>query len=236
MTAIDLNPDDILSYLDMCQREGMSLQHGMNFRGDDSVFLMSMRKGAPYEDHFDRDNSVLIYEGHDIPRKKDGPDPKTVDQPMFAGKNKPSRNKRFFDAVKDFKNGVRATPLTIRVYEKLRDGIWVFNGIFELEDASFDRIKKTAQRKVFRFKLRLSSQQSICSSQVEELSKTRLIPSDVKLEVYKRDKGQCVICQSRDNLHFDHDFPYSRGGTSLIAANVRLLCARHNLSKGAKII
>jgi 5-methylcytosine-specific restriction endonuclease McrA len=48
-------------------------------------------------------------------------------------------------------------------------------------------------------------------------------------------KGQCVLCGSKDNLHFDHDLPYSKGGSSLSAANIRLLCARHNLSKGAKL-
>src|SRR5271170_2788791 len=99
MSATDLVSGQILSYVEMCQREAMSLQHGMNFRGDDSVFLMSMRRGAPYEDFFDRDNSVLIYEGHDIPRQKDGPEPKNVDQPMFVGRGTPSRNKRFFDAA-----------------------------------------------------------------------------------------------------------------------------------------
>jgi 5-methylcytosine-specific restriction endonuclease McrA len=63
----------------------------------------------------------------------------------------------------------------------------------------------------------------------------RLIPSAVKLEVWQRDKGQCVLCGSKENLHFDHDLPYSKGGSSLTAANIRLLCAKHNLSKGAKI-
>ncbi|MGC1293679.1 MAG: hypothetical protein WA869_01445 [Alloacidobacterium sp.] len=220
----------------MFQREGMSLQHGMNFRGDDSVFLMSMRRGAPYEDIFDRDNLVLNYEGHDIPRSKDGPDPKSVDQPMYVGDGRPSRNKKFFDAAQDFKNGARAKPLNIRVYEKSRAGIWVYNGIFELEEATLRKADETARRKVFRFKLWLSPEQTISRDYVDELPQTRLIPSDIKLEVYKRDKGQCVICQSKDNLHFDPDFPYSRGGSSLTVANVRLLCARHNLIKGSKIM
>ena len=236
LRMVELDAGQILSYLEMCQREGMSLQHGMNFRGNDSVFLMSMRKGAPYEDFFDRDSSVLIYEGHDIARKKDAPDPKSVDQPMFVGQHTPSRNKRFFDAACDFKSGVRDRPLTIRVYEKLRAGIWVYNGMFELEDAFFGKAEPTASRQVFRFKLRLSPQQMMGSGKAEELSQTRLIPSEVKLEVYKRDKGQCVICHSRNNLHFDHDFPFSLGGSSLVAANVRLLCARHNLAKGSKIV
>ena len=38
------------------------------------------------------------------------------------------------------------------------------------------------------------------------------------------------------NLHFDHDIPFSKGGSSITAANVRLLCAKHNLEKSDKIL
>lgn len=43
---------------------------------------------------------------------------------------------------------------------------------------------------------------------------------DVKLEVWARDKGECVICHSKENLHFDHDLTYFKGGTSFSAANL----------------
>ena len=62
-----------------------------------------------------------------------------------------------------------------------------------------------------------------------------MIPSDVKLAVWKRDRGRCVACGSTDNLHFDHVLPYSKGGSSLLAENVQLLCARHNLAKSDRI-
>jgi hypothetical protein len=42
--------------------------------------------------------------------------------------------------------------------------------------------------------------------------------------------------QLRPCSHFDHDLPYSRGGTSVNIDNVQLLCARHNISKGAKVL
>jgi 5-methylcytosine-specific restriction endonuclease McrA len=57
----------------------------------------------------------------------------------------------------------------------------------------------------------------------------------VKQAVYKRDRGRCVLCGASDQLHFDHDYPYSKGGTSATPDNVRILCARHNLEKSAKI-
>ena len=66
-------------------------------------------------------------------------------------------------------------------------------------------------------------------------AQTRVIPSHVKAEVWKRDRGQCVLWGQRDNLHFDHEIPFSKGGASVIAQNIRLLCARQNLSKGARI-
>jgi hypothetical protein len=48
---------NIISYMDMCQREGTSLQKGMNFRlkGKHSVILMSVRKNSPYQDQITED-------------------------------------------------------------------------------------------------------------------------------------------------------------------------------------
>lgn len=42
----------VISYIEMCQKEGTSLQRGMNFRlkGRHSVILMSVRPNSPYRD------------------------------------------------------------------------------------------------------------------------------------------------------------------------------------------
>jgi hypothetical protein len=70
--------NEIISYLEMCSREGTSLQRGMNFglRGDHSVALMSVRPGAPYQDRLEDDGTTLIYEGHDEPRSEAVLEPK----------------------------------------------------------------------------------------------------------------------------------------------------------------
>ena len=68
-----------------------------------------------------------------------------------------------------------------------------------------------------------------------ELSHNRFIPSEVKSDVYKRDEGNCVICGAKDNLHYDLDFPFAKGGSSITSENIRILCARHNLEKSDKI-
>jgi 5-methylcytosine-specific restriction endonuclease McrA len=43
------------------------------------------------------------------------------------------------------------------------------------------------------------------------------------------------MCGATTGLHFDHDIPYSKGGASITADNVQLLCAQHNLEKHDKI-
>ena len=75
--------NEIISYMEMCIREKASLQRGMNYRlgGNYSVILMSTRKNAPYKDEIIEDGTILIYEGHDIPKNAYNLQPKEVDQP-----------------------------------------------------------------------------------------------------------------------------------------------------------
>ena len=131
----------------------------------------------------------------------------------------------------DFKSGLREKPELIKVYEKISRGIWSYKGFFELIDAN---IASDGRRKVFKFSLKPVEKKSF--GRIVELPHNRLIPTPVKVEVWRRDGGQCVQCGSTKNLHFDHDIPFSKGGSSLTAANVRLLCAKHNLEKSDKIL
>jgi hypothetical protein len=228
-----MQPGEVISYLEMCGEEGVNLQRGMNFHlhGEFSVILMSLRKGAPYADRVEDGGRVLIYEGHDLPKRSVAKDPKTIDQPMTNPSGTLTQNGLFYRAAVRYKNG-SGRPEFVRVYEKIHSGIWVYNGLFKLVDAWQE---ESGARKVFKFKLEAAD--DIENSTVEQrgIDHTRLIPTLVKLEVWRRDKGQCVICGNRDNLHFDHIIPYSRGGSSLVAENVQLLCARHNLAKRNRI-
>jgi hypothetical protein len=220
----------------MCQREGVSLQQGMNFQLGNgySVILMSVRPNAPYRDEISDDGTTLIYEGHDLPRRDPSIDPKSIDQPEYTSAGKLTQNGKFFAASKEFKNGIREAEI-VRVYEKIRSGIWSNNGLFKLVDAWFEY---DGVRNVFKFKLLAIDNDEVPTSGRtlhESEVRRRLIPTPVKLEVWKRDQGECVICGAKDELHYDHIIPFSKGGTSLRVENVQLLCARHNISKRDKI-
>ena len=228
--------DNIISYFDMCQREGSSLQRGMNFRlkGKHSVILMSVRSNAPYQDQILEDGSILIYEGHDIPKTVDCPEPKRVDQPEFLPSGNLSENGKFHKAAQDYTKGLKK-PDIVRVYEKIKKGIWADNGYFHLIDSWQEQ---DTNRNVFKFKLvaiESNEESAPAESQTIETKRSRIIPTHVKLEVWKRDGGKCVECGATDELHFDHILPYSKGGTSLKSNNIQLLCVRHNLQKSDKI-
>ena len=63
---------------------------------------------------------------------------------------------------------------------------------------------------------------------------SRYIPQDVKIQVVIRDNGMCQSpgCFATNNLHFDHIYPYSKGGRSDDMNNIQLLCSNHNWKKG----
>ncbi|MFC2066316.1 HNH endonuclease [Chloroflexota bacterium] len=229
------NPGDIISYLEMCSEEGVNLQRGMNYhlRGDISVILMSLRPNAPYSDKVEDDGQILIYEGHDVPKTKENPIPKIVDQQMKNPSGTLNQNGLFFRAAKEYKK--QNILELVKVYEKLHAGIWVHNGLFKLLDSWKE---ESNNRQVFKFKLELTENTKPTNNneiQNSVLEHNRLIPPQVKLEVWKRDGGKCVICESTDNLHFDHIIPFSRGGSSLVSQNIQLLCARHNIAKRDRI-
>ena len=228
--------DDVLSYREMCDAEEIqTLQRGMNFRmrPSYSVILMSQRANAPYQDRVYDDGITIEYEGHDVPRKAYDHNPKAEDQPEKLPSGKLTQNGLFARAVAKFKSG-DLPPELVKVYEKILPGVWSLKGYFDLVDY---KIVDSGSRKVFRYILRLSDRINADNSNGAAISPahTRLIPSEVKKDVWKRDGGRCVMCGETKNLHFDHDLPFSKGGTSISAKNVRLLCMKHNLQKSAKI-
>jgi len=193
---------------------------------------MSVRLSLQYRDRLEDEGTTLVYEGHDCPKSESCSNPKVVDQPLETPTALPTQNVKFFDAAQPAIEDQRS-PERVRVYEKLRPGIWAYNGVFHLIDAWTERDEF---RRVCRFKLTAVDGEEDFEQPVRiNAERRRIIPSHVKLEVWTRDQGKCSICGATDELHFDHILPFSKGGTSLVAANVQLLCARHNLAKRNRI-
>ncbi len=220
----------------MCDLENVqTLQRGMNYRLNPnySVILMSQRHNAPYEDRILPDGLTIEYEGHDVPKTSPKLNPKRLDQPRANKSGKLTQNGWFALAADDYKLGNRE-PELVRAYEKLFPGIWSEKGFFRLKDYNYAKVNN---RKVFRFVLEETEVDFSTNGFVDNKlrARSRIIPSEVKLTVWERDNGRCVLCGSNDELHFDHELPYSKGGTSITADNVRILCARHNLQKSDNI-
>jgi hypothetical protein len=243
---------EIISYPDMVQREGIALQKGMNFRvrggaAGYSIILMNVRRGAPYQDQWHDESGpgphagMLEYEGHDAPRLRNCRiEPKSLDQPMTSPAGGLTANGKFFRAAMAAKSGT-SQPEVVQVYEKIAAGIWCDRGRYLLVGAEIKSVPiergSVDTRKVFRFYLRPTATPDVTTREDErELTTSRQIPTSVKVAVWKRDQGRCVQCGATDNLHFDHDVPFSKGGSSITPDNVRLLCARHNLEKSDKIL
>jgi hypothetical protein len=79
------------------------------------------------------------------------PYPKKVDQPDRNPGGSLTQNGLFAVAAQKYKQGV-APPERVRVFEKIRSGIWVYNGLFKLIDCWTEQ---SGGRNVFKFKLQL---------------------------------------------------------------------------------
>ena len=64
---------------------------------------------------------------------------------------------------------------------------------------------------------------------------SRYISSEVKQNVWNRDGGKCVCCNSITQLEFDHIIPVSKGGSNF-ENNVQILCYDCNRKKFNNII
>ena len=222
----------VISYNQLVMNEGgTQVQKGMNFgiKKTHSIVLMSTEKNAPYNDELLEDG-VIEYEGHDAVRS-DSYNKKEVDQPSVNRTGSLTENGKFQKASDNYKQGERS-PALIKVYRKIRKGIWVDMGFYDLIDSSYEFDGK---RNVYKFYLKPNDNELDKNSDNIDLPHNRQIPGDLMREVYERDKGKCKICGSEDNLHYDHILPFSKGGSSKVSSNIQLLCARHNLQKGAKI-
>lgn len=61
------------------------------------------------------------------------------------------------------------------------------------------------------------------------------ISDQAKIFVWQRDRGQCVNCQTNQDLEFDHVIPLAMGGSNT-ERNLQLLCGACNRDKGGNLV
>jgi hypothetical protein len=103
----------------------------------------------------------------------------------------------------DFSSGARS----------IHRGIWAFNGIFQLTDAWQEADGK---RSVFKFRLELTGSETIQFESKDKLEHTRLIPSAVKIEVWKRETGRVSCVAPTTTFTSTTTCPIRRGHVSQI--------------------
>ena len=144
--------DDIISYAELVAAENANVQKGMNFqiKPEYSIFLMSVRKTHLTQTSGMKETGTLIYEGHDAFSNL-GKEPKEVDQPLNTPNGTLTENGKFFTAAQSYKMKLSEEPHKVKVYEKIKDGIWCYKGFFNLVDAA---LVNSGRRNVFKFYLK----------------------------------------------------------------------------------
>ena len=112
-------------------------------------------------------------------------DKKLVDQPMHNETGSLTENGRFVNAVINYKEEKRE-PAKIKDYWKIRPGVSVDMGFYDLVDAykKFD-----GKREVFKFLLQPTFEEIDEGSDYVDLLHNKTIPGEIQREVYERDKG-----------------------------------------------
>jgi hypothetical protein len=177
---------DVVFCLGVCADFGVTLQRVMSFRLRPMEFLilMSLRPGVLSSAGVEDGGIVILSEGHDVPLTTGVPNPKGIDQPEFLPSGRLTQNGLFADAVRRFKAG-RLASGRVKVFEKIRAGIWVYNGLFRLIDVWQET---SGRRLVFRFHLEILDQlPGLSAPPIGGIDHDGVIPAAVKVGVWKRD-------------------------------------------------
>lgn len=198
----------ILSAAELMTREGVDLRKGMNYRDDGlllSVFLVLPTHDGEYRDRWNAETGIYEFEGHDSTTIDAGG--KAPDQLMMYESGRVTDNGKFYKAAHAFKDGIRAEPLQIQIYEKLDAGVWYDKGIFNLVDA---RRVSEGGRMVFKFDVQPVGRAA------EAIETERMLPITEKIAAWVRDKGRCAYCTEQSGLRFVPAY-----------GKLRVICATH---------
>lgn len=104
------------------------------------------------------------------------------------------------------------------------------------EDLTSDEVLALINEQQNRRRLKIEKAMALqaMAHDLDNTTKRKAIPTAVRLEVWQRDRGRCVECESQNSLEFDHIIPIALGGSNT-ARNIQLLCETCNRRKGASL-
>lgn len=127
------------------------------------------------------------------------------------------------------------TPLRLILDNKT---YWMFKSRFykDTENLDEDSVRALLLSRQQLRQDRINRAKTITAApEIDTKIKRNVIPDDVKMIVWQRDKGRCVKCEAQIELQFDHIIPITMGGAST-PENLQILCGKCNRSKGKSVI
>lgn len=188
----------LLSGGELIDREGIDLQRSMLFRDLEeriAVFLVLPHDGA-YRDAWDERSKAYRFRGHDSTTVESG---REKDQIGMYASGRLSENGKFYKAARAYRDGVRAEPLSVQIYEKVESGVWYDKGIFNLVDAEH---ADEDGRRVFTFILTPANLSRIAD---DPHHAERMMSAAEKAEIWAACRGRCARCGVQQGLRFMHE-------------------------------
>jgi 5-methylcytosine-specific restriction endonuclease McrA len=113
---------------------------------------------------------------------------------------------------------------------------WWYRDRFWWEDDGYspdDVVALVADRER-RARRRLDRAHAALRREHDAVPRREMLSRDVRLAVWRRDRGRCRGCGSGFDLQYDHVIPLALGGASSVD-NLQLLCGDCNRAKGASL-
>ena len=108
----------------------------------------------------------------------------------------------------------------------------------EKREAEQELKRQRAERTAEIARQRREKEKELSERQRYIAEQRRIMTASMRYEVLRRDNFRCVLCGASAGdgvqLHVDHIVPLAKGGKTELS-NLRTLCDRCNLGKGAKI-
>jgi 5-methylcytosine-specific restriction endonuclease McrA len=113
---------------------------------------------------------------------------------------------------------------------------WWYRDRFYWEDEGYgpdDVVALVADRERRRQR-RLDRAHAALHQEHASIARREPVPRDVRLAVWRRDRGRCRECGNGFDLQYDHVIPLALGGATSVD-NLQLLCGDCNRAKGASL-